>query len=177
SQSLPEMIVKHHRPTQDVPSLIDLILGLVDAPDVDVSAKAADEIRSFAFDKGGISKAAVELLETSVDSSREYQNAVSELVCRAAIIELPILHGGQEVLQPAKRLVIEVRVELIKEDHGHTSAKRFITHLMESRDEVLRPRELADVKGECPVGKDFGGTRDVGDHGLDSVALARSRRS
>ncbi|KAI6771738.1 hypothetical protein HG531_009363 [Fusarium graminearum] len=59
-----------------------------------------------------------ELLKGARSTSNEYKDGTSQRSHRALVEVLVILHGGQEVLQPAQSFAAKRRIKLVKEHNG-----------------------------------------------------------
>ncbi len=92
------------------------------------------------------------MLERMAGGPGEDKDALAHRMGDLALLEPPVLHGGEQVLQPG----VVLGVELVEKGDRQIPFERGVPHLVEGADEVLRSVELRQVEFQ-PAGPSHDG--------------------
>ena len=94
------------------------------------------------------SRYADEILEAGRGTAGEHEDRRAHGVESAAVAEAPIFHRREEVLQPAQRLALTGRIELVPEDQRQIAFERHVADAMQGALEVGLRAQLRQVELE-----------------------------
>src|SRR5690606_26572671 len=113
-----QVLPQYESPANHIEPVFNGIGIAVYAADVYISPQPADKVGLFDRPVFG-TVAAAEFLQGVAGGAGEYKYAAAQRMGEAVFRKLPVLHGGQKILQPAQGTALKGRVEFIPENQGH----------------------------------------------------------
>ena len=148
AQHLPGLPRKHRAQQDGPPQHVKRIVCTrppVGAEHVDIALEAAEKIRNLGGARLVLRHVLAEVIERLAGSARKHEDGLADGMCQVPVLEFAVLHGRQEVSQPAIRAVV-IAVELVPENQGDLTAQPDVADLVESGEQFLGGPELGQVE-------------------------------